>query len=145
MNDIQINLTGWKAVVAIALFLIFVWFRYQTIQSSAEVEAVEQIKMYLVAEYSQVAMNELAKYNIDEDRDEYEEAAQNLVERTRVTFASVSAMGVSEPVVRVEVLVNGEPPTVGEPVRYYRMNYSSITGWSVKWESSAFSYYTALF
>lgn len=59
-----------------------------------------------------------------------------------VTFASVKARGASgDMVVRVEVLIDGEPPRDGA-VRYYRMSHSAVTGWRLRHEVHAWTFYT---
>jgi len=47
--------------------------------------------------------------------------------------------------VKVEVQVAGKDPPDGRRVRYFRMSHSTVTGWRVRWEASAFSYYLKLF
>ena len=72
-------------------------------------------------------------------------AAQN------VTFPSVSARGMwnasdgGEAIVKVEIEVDGGPPPDGEPVRYYRMRYRPLSGWSVGGKTSAWVYRLKLF
>lgn len=46
-------------------------------------------------------------------------------------------------VVRVEVLIDGEPPR-DDAVRYYRMSYSAVTGWRTRHEVHAWTFYTKL-
>jgi len=48
-------------------------------------------------------------------------------------------------VVKVEVQVAGKDPPDGRRVRYFRMSHSSVTGWRMRYETSALSYYLKMF
>lgn len=48
-------------------------------------------------------------------------------------------------VVRAEFLVDDRPPAEGENVRYYRMSYTTITGWRMKQPTTALAYYLKVF
>lgn len=73
-------------------------------------------------------------------------AVDRLTALQRIEFASVSVRGFgSEVIVRVEPRVDGEPPPDGRRTRYYRMTYSTLTGWRLRHESTAWRYYTRRF
>ena len=48
-------------------------------------------------------------------------------------------------VVRIELEPGDHLPAGTELVRYYRMEYSTISGWRYRSDASAFAFYTELF
>jgi hypothetical protein len=46
---------------------------------------------------------------------------------------------------RVEPRADGQVPPDGREVRYFRMSHSTLIGWRVRHETTAFRYYTTLF
>ncbi len=47
--------------------------------------------------------------------------------------------------VRAEILVDGGTPPDGRSVRYFRMRHSMVTGWRMRYEAHAVSYYLKFF
>ena len=74
------------------------------------------------------------------------EVAEELLGLARIELPSIQARGRGDDVVvRVEIRVDGKEPPEGESVRYYRMSHSALTGWRVRRETTALSYYLKLF
>lgn len=138
-----IYLQGWKAIAVIAgLAVLFLGFR--TVQYKSVDEAADTIELWLVAEYTSVELEVLKDKG--EDHCLTEEDAQSLLKAGRIEITSVHARGSGDDtVVRVEFTINGEEPPDGASPRYYYMNYSTITGWTMDFETSAMSYYLKLF
>ena len=68
-----------------------------------------------------------------------QQSANEILAATRVTIPTIKAKGSRrEPVVRIEILVDGKPPADGQGVRYYTMRFSSITGWTMGHKVTAF-------
>ena len=63
-----------------------------------------------------------------------------------VRIRSLSGRGsLDDLVVKVELEPSADLPPGTELVRYYRMEYSSITGWRHRGDATALSYYLSLF
>jgi len=72
--------------------------------------------------------------------------ANEILARDRVTFRSIKAHGaLDDIVVRADIRVDGGPPPVGDRVRYFRMHYSTITGWIMDYETTVVAYYLNIF
>ena len=48
-------------------------------------------------------------------------------------------------IVKVEIQVDGGPPPDGGAVRYYRMRYRGLSGWTVARRTSVWSYRLKMF
>jgi hypothetical protein len=135
-----ITLRGWPAVIVIAMVVVLYGLTFVVSRSSLDDEALSPIRLQLQGEYTSAVLPEL------DPNDPDPEVVERLTELDQIEFASVSARGSGEKViVRVEPLVNGQPPPDGRDVRYYQMSWSSLTGWRMRRETTAFSYYTTLF
>jgi hypothetical protein len=78
--------------------------------------------------------------------EELEAKGEELLSLSDVQFTSISARGRGDDiVVKVEIRVAGQVPPDGKPVRYFRMSHSTVTGWRVRHETTALSYYLKLF
>lgn len=142
----EIKLTGWNAVIAIVVVLAFVGFRFETRSGALETQGVQKVKEWLVAESERAALPDMQKAINDPNssRNQLADMAQKL-QNENVEITSVTRHGTgTDPVVRVQVhYKNGGPPNA-KPVRYLRMRYSSVTGWTVQYEVSKWSYYLAV-
>lgn len=125
-------------MLALAL-LAFGGWRSMTAYADLDAGAAEELSQWLRAEYTREQLRRvgsadaLAPAKVD-----------SLLASQNVTFSSLKARGRPDDlVVRAEVLVGGKP--TAEPVRYYRMTYSAVTGWKLTGETCAFAYYTRLF
>jgi hypothetical protein len=135
-----ITLTGWPAVIAIVVVVVFYGLTFVISRQSLDDEALAPIRLQLQGEYTSAVLPEL------DPNDPAPEVVDRLTEMDQIEFASVSARGSGDNViVRVKPLVNGQPPPDGRDVRYYRMSWSNLTGWRMRHESTAFRYYTTLF
>ncbi len=67
-------------------------------------------------------------------------------EKPKIEIVSLTARrsGEDKYIARAQYTVNGKAPEDGKDVIYLAMESRMIGDWRVKWESSAFSYYTTL-
>jgi hypothetical protein len=139
----KIELKGWKAIAALAIIAAVIGGKFLFERSTLAAEAGEEIKLHLRGEYASLLL-----HGVDTDAltdEEMEAKAQELLKLEDIQFTSMSARGRGEDVrVRLEIQVSGEDPPDGKPVRYYRLSHSTITGWRVRREITALSYYLKL-
>jgi hypothetical protein len=135
-----VTLTGWPAVIVIVLALGIYGLTFVVSREALDDEALAPIRLQLQGEYALKLLPDVDPATPDPG------AVERITELDRLELTSVSARGSGEDVVvRVEPRVNGQVPPDGREVRYYRMSYSTLTGWRVQHETTAFSYYTKLF
>jgi hypothetical protein len=135
-----VTLTGWPAVIVIILAVGIYGLTFVVSRRALDDEALAPIKLQLQGEYASALLPGVDPAAPDP------EAVKRITELEQLELTSVSARGSGEDVVvRVEPRVNGQIPPDGKEVRYYRMSYSTLTGWRVRHETTAFSYYTKLF
>ena len=138
MSQINIQLTGFKAVMAIVVVIGFVGFRFVSAASSIETDAAEELKFWLQAEYSRQFM--AAHPEPDE------EEAQQLLALQRIEFSEITGRGTPDDMaVRVKIRVDGSPPPYGAEVRYFRMDHSLVFGWKYRRDISKLLYYLNFF
>ncbi len=142
MSEIKIKLTGWKAVLVLVAVAGFLGYRYYALHTTVATEAADELRFWLAAEYMAAGLPALEQAVESGDAVAAEIQAQEILARERIEFTELSARGSPEDVVvRAEILVDGRAPPVGEPVRYFRMEHSMVTGWRMQREVHAISYY----
>jgi hypothetical protein len=138
MSQIEFKLTGAKAIMAIIVVLAFVGFRYISAASSIETDAAGELKFWLRGEYSSAIMAE--------NPEPTEEMAQRALALENIAFTEINGRGTPDDmVVRVRITVDGRPPPYGNEVRYFRMEYSQLTKWRLRRETTKWLYYLNLF
>ncbi len=138
MSQIEFKLTGAKAIMAIIVVVAFVGFRYVTAWSSIETDAASELQMWLRAEYTRGLLAEYPEPT--------EEMAQRAVALENIHFPEINGRGTPDDmVVRVRITVDGHPPPYGNEVRYFRMEYSQLTKWRLRRETTKLWYYLNLF
>ena len=138
MSQIQFKLTGIKAAIAVIAVVGFAGFRFLSATSSIESAAAEELTFWLRGEYT-------GKYLTDNPTAD-EAMAQQLLALEDIRFREMSARGTTDDlIVRARIEVDGAPPPFGTEVRYFRMEYSQLTKWRLKRETTKWSYYLKLF
>ena len=145
MNDVQFNFKfkGWMAVPVLLLVIGFFAYKFFAIKSTLASEATQELKLQLQGEYTSIGLKGIDIQKLDRHR--VDPRVQKLLDASKVEFVSVSSKGTDPVYIRVEIRVNGNEPPDGKPVRYYKMKYSTLTGWRVLREVSWWSYYSRLF
>ena len=146
MSEIKIRVTGWKAIAVLVLAAAFVGYRYNAMRSTVATEAADELRFWLAAEYVAMGLPALEQALESGDSIAAELQAREIVARDRIEFPSLTARGEPDDVVlRAEILVDGRTPPDGESVRYFQMRHSTVTGWRMRREVTAVSYYLRFF
>lgn len=140
----KIELKGWKAIAALAVIVAVIAGTFLAERSTLESEAADELKVWIRSEYLARGMHGIDSGQMTEE--ELQAKGEELLSLNEVQFTSINARGRGDDiVVKVEIRVAGEEPPDGEPVRYFRMSHSTVTGWRVRRETTALSYYLKLF
>lgn len=142
----MIRLTGWKALVGVVVLVGFVGYRYAAMRATLATDAADELRLWLAGEYQAAGLPELERALAAGDRAAAERSAAEIIARDRISFRDLRARGEpNDVVVRAEIAVDGRPPPVGGAVRYFRMQYSTLTGWRLARETTALSYHLRVF
>jgi len=140
----KLELKGWKAIAALAIIVVIVVANFRAERSTLESEAADELKFWLRGEYVSSGL-----HGVDPDQmtdEELQAKGEELLKLSEIEFTSIKARGRGDDiVVKVEVRVSGQEPPDGRPVRYFRMEHSVVTGWRVRHQTTALSYYLKLF
>jgi hypothetical protein len=146
MTKPEIRITGWKAVVVLLIILAFAAYRFQAARATLPTDGADELKLWLSSEYISEGLPALEQAIAANDSASVNDMTNEILSRDRVTFRKIDARGAFEDiVVRVDIQVDGGAPPVGSPVRYFRMRYSTITGWMMDYETTAIAYYLNFF
>ncbi len=136
MTTHRFKLTGWQAVVFLIAAVGFAAFRFTRARSALEGQGREALEAWIVGD---VVRPLLADTTLS-----LAEKGDAVLGASTVTIRALDAHGpLDDVVVRVELEPNPRFPPGFELVRYYRMRYSSLVGWSYKGRASALSYWLA--
>ncbi|UCC48518.1 MAG: hypothetical protein JSV41_13835 [Gemmatimonadota bacterium] len=140
----KIELKGWKAIAALLIIGAAIVWKFAAERSTLASEAADELKFWLRAEYLAAGMQGFDPSQLSEE--EAQARGEELLSLSEIEFTSIGARGRGDDiVVKVEVQVAGQDPPDGRRVRYFRMSHSIVTGWRVRYEATALSYYLKLF
>lgn len=140
----KLELKGWKAVAALAVVIAVLVGTFRAERSTLESEAADELKVWIRSEYLARGLHGVDPGEISDE--ELQAKGEELLSLNEVELTSIAARGRGDDiVVKVEIRVAGEEPPDGKPVRYFRMSHSTVTGWRVRRETTALSYYLKLF
>ncbi len=140
----KIELKGWTAIAVLVVVVAVLAGKFLVERSTLESEAAEEIKFWLRGDYVSQGLQGVDPEQMTEE--ELQAAGEELLGLNEIEFSSIGARGRGDDiVVRVEVQVAGADPPDGERVRYFKMSHSTVTGWRVRREATALSYYLKLF
>ena len=135
MSSKQIKIKGAPALLILVAIVAFAGFRLMGARQTLDTDGREILRQWISAEY--------IRYHLDRTDLTDEERASILLAADTVNF-SVSARGrPSRTIVRVEIDPGRAHPPGSPTVRYYRMSYSTITGWRHNGHTTAVGYYLA--
>jgi hypothetical protein len=145
MNETRIELTGWKAVAGLAVFLAIAGVRFSMRFPTITNDGRETVRAWLVKDYEGRGPKALAQVVSDYRAGLPAHLPERPAAEPKVDFRSIRAHGWRDAmVVRAEVTVDGAPPPDDRPIRYVFLTTKFDGGWMVMSESSAFNYYEAL-
>lgn len=146
MSQSEFTLTGWKAIVAVIVAVVVGGYTLFMRNTTLDTQARDVIRTWVAAEYTGKALSKWEGTDYAQNPPLAQQSADEILAATRVTIPSIKAKGSKrEPIVRVEILVDGKPPGDGQGIRYYKMKFSPVMGWTMGHKVTAFSYYTKLF
>jgi hypothetical protein len=133
-----VTLTGWKAVVVLVALVGVVGVRVATARARLDTEGREALRAWVVGE---VQRGLLADTTLG-----LRERGDALLRAGTIAIESLDARGpLDDTVVRVRVAPNAAYPSDTELVRYYRMQFSEITGWTYHGRTNRVGWVLALF
>lgn len=146
MAETRIELTGWKAIVAGLLLLVWFGGRIYTHIPKVPDEGREALRTWLVKDYTGRGPRDVARRLADYRAGNPVQPLDLPAVLPDIELTSVSAHGWRDAmVVRTEISVDGGPPPDSQPVRYLFLTTKLEGGWMVLSESDSYRYYRALF
>ncbi|NCC51406.1 MAG: hypothetical protein EOM20_09345 [Spartobacteria bacterium] len=142
-EGITFTIEGKPALIIIVLLLAFFVWRLLATSETVDPAVEKCIRNVLSAEYARSLLPAI-RQSVDNQDDE---AIQEQVERLttygkRITFRSLcSRDGGTRLIVRAEILVDGKPPPLGKPVRYFQINHFPLLGYTYDMEATVLDYY----
>ncbi len=145
MGETRIELTGWKAIAALAVILGISGVRVYSHFTAVDDGGREALRTWLVKDYTGRGPKALAQIVSDYLAGLPVPPPDAPAVAPKVEFVSLSAHGWRDSmVVRIEISVDGGPPPDGRPVRYLFLTTKYDGGWMVLSESNSFQYYRIL-
>jgi hypothetical protein len=145
VGEVSFQLTGRKAIAALALLIAIVGIRFSLRFPSVTDDGREALRAWLVDDYEGWSPGKLAQAASD-----YQPGLPlNLPARPavapRVEFVALAAHGSRYAmIVQAEVTVDGGPPPDGRSFRYLYLVTKVGGGWMVMSETTSFRYHEAL-
>jgi hypothetical protein len=145
MPDTRVELTGWKAMAALAIVLAFSGYRivsrFQTVPENGK----QELRAWLIKDYTGRGPKDLARRVADYRAGLPDKPADLPAVAPNVGFTSLSAHGSRDiMIVRCEISVDGAGPPDGQMLRYLFLTTRPGGGWMVLSESDSYTYYLAL-
>lgn len=132
-----LHLKGWPAVFVIMGVLAFGGWKLVSAHADLEDGATRKLNEWITAEYYRSALKH------------YKNSPELLMEKVReieqLRFEEITARGTPDDmVVKVRVAPNPSEPAGTKHVRYFRMRHDTVTGWHLRREVDAVSWWLAL-
>lgn len=145
MAEFKKRLTLGGSLAALLLAAAIVAFQYFYLGVSLDAKAREPILTSLRGIYAP-QLDSLIRQAADGGAKEAAKLSEQAAALDKIQIKSLGARRSSKDdyIVRVEYLIDGKLPPDGVAVRYFKMEWQTLGGWRVKWESNAFSYYSSL-
>jgi hypothetical protein len=132
------TITGWKALVVLAIAAGVIGFRIATARAQIDTQGRAALERWVQAELIRPILTDTSQSLAARG------AAIN--QASSVTIRSLAVRGpLSNAVVRVELAPNPALPPGTGLVRYYRMQYSNLTGWRHHGSATVVDWYLAAF
>ncbi len=130
--------TGWKAVLVLILLAGVAVFRITTARSRLDTQGRAALEAWVQGEMIRPLLADTTR--------PLAERGAAIAKASSVTIRSLAARGpLDNAVVRVELAPNPALPAGTDLVRYYRMQYSEITGWTHRGRANVLNWYLAAF
>jgi hypothetical protein len=138
MSAKTVTFSGWKAVLVLVLLAGAVVFREVTARSKLDPQGRAALEAWVQGEMIRPILGDTSQSLADR--------GAALAQASSVTIRSLAVRGrLQNAVVRVELAPNPVLPPGTDLVRYYRMQYSEITGWRHHGSATVLNWYLAAF
>lgn len=149
MPELELNFSGWKAVVVIVIVLLVIGVRFITFKDQKDNKAlVKEIELELTTEYFPDDVAKLRAAVDSGDEDEISDVAESIT----TTKLNIEAVQISRPlfdfssskdvIVKVKYSLNDATGTRKAGTNYYRFeNGLIVNSWRYKGKSSVVFYY----
>jgi len=132
------TLTGWKAVLVLVVVASVVVFRVTTARAKLDTQGRAQLEMWVQQEMIRPILADTSRSLL--------ERGSAVLQASSVSIRSLAVRGpLNNAVVRVELDPNPALPPGTDLVRYYRMRYSDLTGWTHHGNTTVISWWLAAF
>ncbi len=132
------TLTGWKAVLVLVVVASVVVFRVTTARAKLDTQGRAQLEMWVQQEMIRPILADTSRSLL--------ERGAAVLQASSVSIRSLAVRGpLNNAVVRVELDPNPALPPGTDLVRYYRMRYSDLTGWTHHGNTTVISWWLAAF
>jgi len=130
-----LKLKGGPAMVVLLLIAAFAGFRFLRANQTVDRDGREVLHQWISAEY--------VRYHLARSDLTDQERADVLLASDSVAFVLSARGRPSRTVVRVEIQPGRAHPPDAPTIRYYRLSYSTLTGWHHDGHTTALGYYLA--
>jgi hypothetical protein len=138
MSERTGTLTGWKALLVLAVVAGVIGFRIATARAQIGTQGRAALERWVQAELTRPILADTTR--------SLAERGAAINQASSVTIRSLAVRGpLSNAVVRVELAPNPALPPGTDLVRYYRMQYSDLTGWRHHGSATKLDWYLAAF
>ncbi len=138
MRGKTVTLTGWKALLALVVLVGAVGFRVATARAKLDTQGRAALEAWV--------QGELIRPILDDTTRSLAERGAAIGKASSVTIRSLAVRGpLDDAVARVELDQGPALPPGTDLVRYYRVRYSEITGWTHHGRANVLSWYLAAF
>jgi hypothetical protein len=133
-----VTFTGWKALLVVAALAGFAAFRIVTVRATLDTEGRAALQAWVQGDVIRPILADTTR--------PLEERGRRIVEASSIGIRSLDVRGpLRNMVVRAELEPHPALPVDVERVRYYRMRYSALTGWTHHGSANVLSWYLAAF
>jgi hypothetical protein len=134
----SVTLSGWKAVVVLLFVGGFVAFRAVTSHAQLDTQGRAALERWVQAEVERPILADTTRSMMAKD------SALQLASTVKIKSIGVRGL-LTNAIVRIELAPSPALPPGTKLVRYYHMQYSSLTGWSHHGTAYAWDWYLAAF
>ena len=138
MGEKTVTFTGWKALVVLVVVVGAVVFRVTTARAKLDTQGRLALEAWVKGEMIRPILADSTRSLL--------ERGVAIVGASSVTIRELAVRGpLDDAVARVELAPNPAFPAGTDLVRYYRVRYSEITGWTHQGRANVLSWYLAAF
>ena len=138
MSEKTVTFTGWKALVVLVVVVGAVVFRVTTARTKLEPQGRLALEAWVKGEMIRPILADSTRSLL--------ERGVAIAGASSVTIREIAVRGpLDGAVARIELAPNAAFPPGTDLVRYYRVRYSEITGWTHAGRANVLSWYLAAF